>query len=91
MVIIKEIDIRGLAKILAIANGTAGFIYGMFTTMATFGGYSPGDGIFSILLGQWSIVVLPVFYGISGYLIGLIAGYIYNKTVGTTGFEVKTI
>ncbi|ADI73867.1 MULTISPECIES: hypothetical protein [Methanohalobium] len=90
MVIIKEIDISGLAKILAIANGTAGFIYGMFTTMAAFSGYLPGEGIFSILLGQWSIVMLPVFYGVSGYLIGLIAGYIYNKTVGSKGFEVKT-
>ncbi len=92
MVIIKEIDPVAYGKILAILYGTMGFVFGLFTTIAAFMGFSMpySLGIFSLIFGKWAVVSLPIFYGVSGYFIGLITGALYNAVVGSKkGFRVE--
>ncbi|AKB23945.1 hypothetical protein MSMTP_0476 [Methanosarcina sp. MTP4] len=94
MVIVKEIDPVAYGKILAILYGTMGLVFGLFTTVTAFMGFSMPDslGIFSLIFGKWAIVSLPVFYGVSGYFIGLITGALYNAVVGSKkGFRVEIL
>jgi len=94
MVIIKEIDTNGFGKILTILYGTMGFFFGLFTTIAALMGVSMPKkfGIFSLIFGKWAVLSLPLFYGISGYLIGRIAAGLYNSVVGSKkGFRVEIL
>jgi hypothetical protein len=94
MVIIKEIDTNGFGKILTILYGTMGFVFGLFTTIAALMGVSMPKkfGIFSLIFGTWAVLSLPLFYGISGYLIGRIAAGLYNSVVGSKkGFRVEIL
>ncbi|AKB30091.1 hypothetical protein MSSIT_3372 [Methanosarcina siciliae T4/M] len=91
MVVIKEIDSVTFGKILTILYGTMGFIFGTFTTIAAFMGFSVPRkfGIFSLIFGKWAVLNLPIFYGVSGYFIGRIAASLYNSLVGSKkGFRV---
>ena len=94
MVVIKEIDSVAFGKILAILYGTMGLVFGLFTTIAAFMGISMPKrfGIFSLIFGKWAVLSLPVFYGISGYFIGLITARLYNSAVGSKkGFKVELL
>jgi hypothetical protein len=92
MVIVREMDSDTFGKILLILYGTAGLVFGLFTTLAAFMGIRVPKrfGIFSLIFGKWAVFSLPVFYGISGYLIGRIAGDVYNKLVASKrGFRIR--
>ena len=94
MVVIKEIDSVGFGKILTILYGTMGFVFGLFTTIAALWEFSIPKkfGIFSLIFGTWAVLSLPVFYGVSGYLIGRIAAGLYNAVVGSKkGFRIEVL
>ncbi|MDP9111280.1 MAG: hypothetical protein M3M96_06590 [Candidatus Eremiobacteraeota bacterium] len=53
----------------------------MMAMMAAFGGHvSPGFG-----MGMGAIVVLPLMYGVLGFIGGLVTAAIYNLVAGWTG------
>lgn len=92
MVTIKEIDSGGSGKILLILYGTMGLVFGFFTTGATLLGFSTSkrSGIFSLLFGRSAVLTLPIFYGVFGYLIGVISARLYNRLIGSKkGFKVN--
>ena len=94
MVVIKEIDSDEFGKTLLIIHGTMGLVFGFFTTIASFMGFSMPKkfGIFSIIFGKWAMFSLPVFYGVSGYFIGRIAARLYNTVVGSKkGLKVEVL
>ncbi len=94
MVIIKEIDSEEFGKILLIHYGTMGLVFGFFTTIAAFMGFSMPKrfGIMSLLFGRSAVLSLPVFYGVSGYIIGFIASSLYNSIIGSKkGFRVRVL
>ena len=102
MVIIKEIETDAIAKIFAILYASLGLVFGAFVTlMSLLGAGIGGMGIHGDMMmgtawmgtswvGLTAIIILPIIYGIAGYLVGLVAGFLYNKTVGAKGIEVKT-
>ncbi len=94
VVVIKEIDSVAFGKLLTILYGTMGLVFGLFTTIAAFMGFSMPKkyGIFSLIFGKWAVLSLPVFYGVSGYFIGRIAAGLYNAAVGSKrGFRVEVL
>jgi len=94
MVIIKEIDPVEFGKTLLIVQGTMGLVFGFFTTIATFMGFSMPRrlGIFSLIFGRQAVLSLPLFYGISGYLIGRIAAGLFNTLIGSKkGLSVEVL
>jgi hypothetical protein len=94
MVVIKEIDSAEFGKSLLIVHGTMGLVFGFFTTIAAFMGFSMPKkyGIFSLIFGKWAVLSLPVFYGVSGYFIGRIAARLYNTAVGSKkGLKVEVL
>ncbi len=94
MVIIKEIDPAEFGKTLLIVHGTMGLVFGFFTTLASFMGVSMPKrfGIFSLIFGRQAVLSLPLFYGVSGYLIGRIAASLFNTVVGSKkGLRVEVV
>ena len=94
MVIIKEINPVEFGKTLLIVQGTMGLVFGLFTTLASFMGFSMSRrlGIFSLIFGRQAVLSLPLFYGISGYLIGRIAAGLFNTLIGSKkGLSVEVL
>lgn len=92
MVTIKKMDSINSGKVFLILSGTMGLVFGLFTTGATLLGFSMSkkSGFFSFF-GRSAIFILPLLYGISGYLIGLSSAFFLNRLVNPKeDFKVDT-
>jgi hypothetical protein len=90
---IKRISPLAFAKVQAIMMAIIGLIFGLF--VALLGGFagslSPQPGV-GITLGASAIILLPIFYGILGFLMGLIGAGIYNLVASWVGgFEIDLV
>ena len=88
--IIKSVRVLSLSKILAAIYGGLGLIFGaILAAVSLFGGgplAGPEDPAFlGVLLGGGAVIALPLFYGIMGFVAGLIVGTIYNFVAGLVG------
>ena len=102
MMVIKRIDPISLAKLHGIIMALMGLVIGLFTTLlgSIMGAIvsripeaqsSVSAGGF-FLLGGLSIILLPLFYGIAGFVGGLIGGVLYNlvaKWIGGIEMELE--
>ncbi|MGY4884413.1 MAG: DUF3566 domain-containing protein [Nanobdellota archaeon] len=91
MVVLKKVGILSMAKIQAILmliiGLFLGIIYAILATTVDASQYSASP---IVILGWWSILVIPVIYGVLGFIIGVIGAWLYNivaKKVG--GIEVE--
>jgi len=91
--IVRRVAPMSVAKLYGLGCAAAGLIFGlMFAAlgMLTSGLNSaniPGLGAF----GAASIVVLPIIYGVFGFVAGLIGGALYNLFAGMVGgIEIET-
>lgn len=89
---IKRVEPVSLAKIFGIVNAIGGLLAGaFFAAMASLGTGmhrampGPGGGLFGGTFGAGAIVVLPILYGILGFIGGLIGGALYNWIAGFAG------
>jgi hypothetical protein len=92
---IKRVGILSCGKVLAlvwIAFGIViGVIYGLFFmvvggAMLAGGGRDSGAaGASGFVIGLIMMVAIPIFYGILGFIMGLLGGLIYNIGAGTIG------
>ena len=78
---ITKIDILSLGKILTVIYAAFGLLGGLvFALLSVFGfaltgGAEEGVGaFFTVLFGVGSVILFPIFYGIIGFVSGLIAG-----------------
>ena len=83
--IIKRVGPFSLAKILGIIYAVFGFIVGIFFSFFVLMGMVLGsvikdspEPIVGVILGFGSVVAFPIFYGIIGFIAGLITAGIYN-------------
>jgi hypothetical protein len=95
MVKIKKIGILSLGKILGILYALLGLILGAFITL--FALITPAfsstsaPGMFGALFGVGAIILLPIFYGVMGFVMGLIMALLYNLVASWVGgLEVET-
>ena len=81
---IKKLDILSVAKIYAIIGAIIGFVIGIITAIVVISGggiFMMGLGTMSglaIAIGVLSIIIMPIIYGIIGFLVGLIFSWLYN-------------
>ncbi len=93
-IIIKKIGVLSLAKIFGILYVLLGLIVGAFMSLFALIGFAtsnPKAGIFGALFGIGAIILLPIFYGVLGFVSGIISAALYNlivKWVG--GLEIET-
>ena len=71
---IRKIGVLSLANLMGIINFFLGLIIGIIFTLTSFLFSSSILGISTSL----SIIILPIGYGIVGFITGAIAGFLYN-------------
>ena len=87
--VIKRIDPLSAAKIGSIIAAAIGLLAGVvfFLVSSLFGaalGQQEGGGL-AMFGGAMGMVLLPILYGIFGFIGGLIQAFIYNLAAGFVG------
>ena len=84
--IIKRIDPMSVAKITGIIAAVFGLIAGiLYFAFGSWFGHHYGAMGMPMAGGFMGIIVLPLLYGLFGFLGGLIHGFVYNLAAGVVG------
>lgn len=90
--IITRIEPMSAAKLAGTVYAALGFIVGLIFTLLSFmGGLASTFGAAGALFGVGAVILLPLFYGVCGFIVTFIGASIYNwaaKRVG--GLEIQT-
>ena len=95
MVKIKKIGVLSLGKISGVLYAFMGLIIGAFMTLFALilpaFSSSTAPGMVGALFGIGAIILLPIFYGLLGFIGGLITAALFNLvTSWVGGLEVET-
>ncbi|PIN78795.1 hypothetical protein COV16_05560 [Candidatus Woesearchaeota archaeon CG10_big_fil_rev_8_21_14_0_10_34_8] len=82
---IKKICVLSLGKILGVLYAFIGLIIGAIISLVSVIFHSGSSSFFEGLFGIGSIIFLPVFYGVLGFLGGLISAALYNIVASWMG------
>jgi len=77
-IIIRKINVLSLAKVQAIMGIAIGLILGAIFTIISILKNASYQGNYDLIFGKPSIIVLPILYGLFGFLGGIIGAIIYN-------------
>jgi hypothetical protein len=89
--IINRVGPVSCAKITGTLYAILGLIVGAFISLfALAGGMNmaadrPGGAMFGALMGIGAIVMLPILYGLCGFVATLIGAWLYNVAAGIVG------
>lgn len=89
--VITRINPMSCAKVSGAVYALLGLLVGAGVTlvMTTIGSMSqdevPAGAFFGALFGAGAIVVLPIFYGVLGFVGGAVGALVYNVVAGFTG------
>ena len=87
--VIRRVNPISLAKVSAMLYALMGLIIGaIFSLISVVGSaFIPrgGGGGYGMLFGVGAIVALPIFYGVLGFVMSLIAAFLYNLIAGWVG------
>jgi hypothetical protein len=93
MMKLKKIDPMSAAKIEGLIGVVFGLIAGLFMVIAgagirsMMGGYGDGYNYGSMMagFGIGAIIIMPIMYGIGGFIAGAVVAWIYNLAAGWIG------
>jgi hypothetical protein len=102
---IRRFGVLSVAKIYGllwfILGLVIGVLYGLFFIIfgAAISAMGPGrdstaGGVSTIVIGIVAIIVVPIFYGLIGFIAGAISALVYNVTAGVIGgvkFELEGV
>lgn len=87
--VVKRVGVISLAKLLAAINAVFGFLFGlMFALMSLVGASfanSGAEGLFGLVFGVAGVFFVPIFYGIMGFVSGVLTAVLYNFFAGMVG------
>ena len=87
--VIKRFDPLSVGKVAGILYAAMGLIVGVIVSLAATMSGLAGRGAFGVLtgglVGIGAIIVLPIFYGILGLVVAVIAAWLYNLAAGFVG------
>ena len=91
--IIRRIDVLSSAKVYSALMTVVGLIAGAFVSlfailgasMAAGMGDEPGAGLLGVIFGIGAIIVLPIVYGVMGFIVGAIQAFVYNVVASRIG------
>jgi len=98
---VTRIGALSLAKVMGLIYGGMGLLFGLVFSFfahlgAAFGrafeGASGPEALFGALFGVGAVIFLPIFYGLMGFLAGLLTAALYNlaaRAVGGLELEVE--
>jgi len=98
---VRKLGPMSLAKIMGALDACIGLIVGAIFSLFSLIGFglassgAAGNGdenaAIGLLFGVGAIVILPIFYGIFGFIGGLIMGVIYNLVAAMVGGVVMHV
>lgn len=96
--VIKSVKALSVAKVVGLVDAFMGLIIGACFSligMAASSFVPHGDSsmppMFGAMFGAAAIVLMPIFYGVFGFIVGLIGAVIYNVVAKMTGgIEIET-
>jgi hypothetical protein len=99
--VIRRIGVLSLAKIMGVLYGGLGLVIGIcFALFSMLGGGammasgaegSAGGGGMLMGMGIGMAIVAPIFYGVLGFIGGLLSGWLFNLAAGFVGgLEIET-
>ena len=90
--VIRRVDPLSLGKVWGLVYCFIGLIAGaIFALISTVGaGFASalsqsGQPWLGAIFGVGAIIILPIFYGVLGFVVGLIGALIYNLVAGWVG------
>jgi hypothetical protein len=87
--IVRRVGPLSCAKVMGMLYALMGLIFGACISLFSFIGsaFAPKElpGGFGILFGVGAIIVLPIFYGILGFITSLIGAALYNLVASWVG------
>ena len=90
--VIKRISPMSCAKVSGLLYAVIGLLVGACVSlvMMSLGSFIPQDeapaaGFIGMMFGAGAIVILPIFYGVLGFIGGAIVAFAYNLIAGWTG------
>ncbi len=87
---IKKMGVLSVAKIEAALCAVIGLIVGIImalvgTAIMSMMGGMQASGAFGLYFGVASIIILPIVYGVLGFIFGAIIAFLYNIIAGAIG------
>jgi len=89
--VIKRVGAMSVAKIAAVLYAGMGLLLGAVFSLVGMAGFgamaNSGDAppFMGMIFGVGAIVILPICYGIGGFIFTLIAASLFNVAAGMTG------
>ena len=95
-VIVNKVGVSSLGIVVGCVYALFGLVVGAIMTLISILGALAAQsfgafGAISLLFGVGSIILLPIFYGIIGIIVGILAAWFYNmvaKWIGGIKLEV---
>ena len=93
MVTLKSIGVLSVAKVLACIYAMLGLLIGGLFSLMSLVGFAAGGanaGPAALLFGIGAIIILPIFYGVIGFIGGAVMAVLYNVVASIAGgFEFE--
>ena len=85
--VIRRVGPLSCAKVAGLLYLILGFVIGACLSLFAMAGSFAGaaDGFFPMSMGLGAIVIMPIFYGVFGFIGTLIMAALFNAVVGITG------
>jgi hypothetical protein len=87
--VIKRFEPLSVGKIAGILYAAIGLVIGVIVSLAATIGGLAGHSDFGAftggLVGIGAIIILPIFYGVLGFVVAIIAAWLYNLAAGFVG------
>lgn len=88
--IVRRVGPLPLAKVMGALYVLIGLVFGALVSVISMvgGAFVPRDeasGMAGVLFGAAAIVVLPIFYGVLGFVTSLIGAALYNLVASAVG------
>ena len=88
---IRKFGVLSVAKVSGILYAALGLIFGLFFSMfgLVMGSMAAEMGepgaVWGMLFGVGAIIIMPIFYGLIGFIGGAITAFLYNVVAGFAG------
>ena len=89
-VTVKRIDIMSLGMLLGALYAIIGLVLGGLVSLMAVLGVAVGGGggdaaVGGLITGVGALIIMPIFYGVLGFIGGIISALLYNLVAGFTG------
>ncbi len=87
-VCLKRIDVMSAASMMGVLYAFIGLIIGGFMSLLALLGVAAGGGdaaIGGVITGIGALIIVPIMYGVLGFLGGIIGALLYNFVAGFVG------